>query len=183
MVCVSRLHQPHLLMTQPRCYIPALREGRLPLSAAGAVPRNTMQSQSQETLFFRDTLFPPFLPFCGCCCHILEEFISLLAQNQLFCSKRREVWAKIPPTPSTESIITRLSCFLTLHLCLRKSKEKHTQVQKELARAFPFLCTLSVSQSMPERMRKEKQKWNLTPVHLQDTLLSPPCSTDVCERN
>lgn len=37
-------------------------EGGLTVSLAGTAPRNKIQSQSQETLFFTDTLFPPLLP-------------------------------------------------------------------------------------------------------------------------
>lgn len=102
-VCMAGLWQPDLFMAQLQLSIPALnREDCL----------FHQQEQSQETQYNHnpkkhcssETHFS--LHFCLlwfgtviCCCLVLEELISFLAQNQLFCPKGGEMELRSLPCP------------------------------------------------------------------------------------
>lgn len=112
-VCMARLWQPDLFTSQLQLYIPALKK------------RDCLchqQEQSQETQYTHypkkhcssETHFS--LHFCLlwlgtviCCCLVLEELISFLAQNRLFCPKGGERKLRSLPCPLW-SIATSLSC-------------------------------------------------------------------------
>lgn len=102
-VCIARLRQPDLFMAQLQLYIPApKREDCL----------FHQEEQSQETQYNHnpkkhcssETCFS--LHFCLlwlgtviCCCLVLEELISFLAQNQLFCPRGDERELRFLPCP------------------------------------------------------------------------------------
>lgn len=94
-------------------------KGGVTASPAGAVPRNTIQSQAQETSFFRDALLPSLLPSGVRNSNLLLTCIRrikfLLGTETVFLSKRRADGAEIPPMPFTECRARSLSsCLLTL---------------------------------------------------------------------
>lgn len=163
----------------------SLEKGELPISPAGTVPRNTIQSQSQEALFFRDTLFPSLLPSVVWNSNLLLPCIIrihfLLGTESIILSKRRADRVKIPLILFTEKFSHQLILLSYFASGPKEVKGSRNTRSKEPAGAFPFICDLSELWSKPERMRKERQKWNLIPVHLQDTLLSLPHFTDVHE--
>lgn len=93
-------------------------KGGVTASPAGAVPRNTIQSHSQETLFFRGALLLSLLPSGVRNSNLLLTCIRrikfLLGTETVFLSKRRADGAKIPPIPFTERRARNLPCLLTL---------------------------------------------------------------------
>lgn len=163
----------------------SLEKGELPISPAGTVPRNTIQSQCQEALFFRDILLPSFLPSVVGNSNLLLPCIIrihfLLGTESIILSKRRGERVKIPLILFTKKYSHQLILLSYFASGPKEVKGSTNTRSKEPAGAFPFICELSESWSKPERMRKERQKWNLIPVHLQDTLLSLPHFTDVHE--
>lgn len=87
-------------------------EGGRTASVAGTTPRNTIQSQSQETLFFRDTLFPSLLPSVAGNHNLLWPCIRrinfLLGTESVVLSRRREMdsshalyWVQPPTYPQS----------------------------------------------------------------------------------